>query len=165
MDYLMIAGGTALIYLIVIIMIRLLGKKELAQISVYDFVFLLLICTAVQNAMLEPKTSFFKGLCAAGTLFILNYVIKYIAYRFPNIAKLFKKNAIMLIYNGSINKGNLVRAKISITEIEKIAKDHGIEALDDIDLAVLEIDGNINISSKKNNVSFKEIRELNNAKF
>lgn len=165
MSYLITAGGTALIYLIIVVIIRLLGKKELAQLSVYDFVFILLICNVVQGAMLEPDTSLLKGLCAAGTLFIINYIMKYILYRFPNIARLLRRNAIMLIYNGNVNKGNLVRAKISITEIEKIAKEHGILLVDEIDLAVLEIDGNISISSKKYDISFKEMREHQNEKF
>lgn len=162
MKYLIICGSSVVVYLIITVIIRLLGKKNLSQLSIYDLVLLLLISNAVQNMMTEPDTSFLSGLCIVGTLFIVNYLFKYIAYRFPNISKLIKRNDIMLIYNGKIHKGNLARTRISIIEIEKISAEHGIKSIDEISLAVLEVDGNISILSNDYKISFKKKMESHN---
>lgn len=147
MNYFIIAGSSACVYIFIIAAIRLFGKKELAQLSVIDLVFILLISNAVQNAMVGSNTSLLGGLCAAGTLFVVNSVLKYIIYKYPKISNIVQGSAIMLIYNGSIIKENLIRAKISVSEIEEAAREHGVRGIEEVDLAVLEIDGNISILS------------------
>ncbi len=67
---------TVLVYLFMIIAIRVFGKKELAQLSVIDLVFILLISNSVQNAMVGPDTSLNGGLIAAGSLFLVNFSFK-----------------------------------------------------------------------------------------
>jgi uncharacterized membrane protein YcaP (DUF421 family) len=81
--YLKIAGSSVTVYLFIIIAIRLFGKKELAQLSIIDLVFILLISNAVQNAMVGSDSSLTGGLVAASALFIINYLFKYLMYRFP----------------------------------------------------------------------------------
>lgn len=145
--YLSIMGTTAAIYVFIIIAIRLFGKKELAQLSVIDFVFILLISNAVQNAMLGQDTSLWGGLIAAATLFIMNALFKFLTYRFPSFNKLVQGEAIMLIYGGKINKDNMKKARISNEELLEAAREHGVNSLEEVNLAVLEIDGNISILS------------------
>ena len=157
MKYLIIAGSAVAVYIFIIAAIRLFGKKELAQLSIFDLVFILLISNAVQNAMVGPDTSLLGGICAAGALFIVNYLFKYIIYKFPKVSGLIQGDAIMLIYNGQIIKENLEKAKISRSEIEEAAREHGVKSIEEVNLAVLEIDGNISILSDdfKNNTKKK----------
>jgi len=147
MNYLIIAGSSACVYIFIVAALRLFGKKEIAQLSVVDLVFVLLISNAVQNAMVGPDTSLLGGLCAAGTLFVLNFILKYLTYRFPKLSKFVQGQAIMLIYNGQINKGNLRKAKINMEELEEALREHGAHSVDEVDLAVLELDGNISVLS------------------
>lgn len=147
MNYLIIAGSSACVYIFIVIAIRLFGKKELAQLSIIDLVFILLISNAVQNAMVGPDTSLLGGLCAAVTLFLINYILKFIMYRFPKVSNFVQGNAIMLIYNGKVIKENLTKSRVSITEIEEAAREHGIKSLENVDLAILEVDGNISVLS------------------
>lgn len=157
MQYLIVAGSSAAVYIFIVIAIRIFGKKEIAQLSILDLVFILLISNAVQNAMVGSDTSLLGGLCAAGTLFVVNYIFKYILYRYPKLSRIIQGNAIMLIYNGKLIKENLIKAKMSVAEIEEAAREHGVELIDEIDLAVLEVDGNISILSDnfKNNIKKK----------
>jgi len=147
MQYVIIAGSSAAVYIFIIAAIRLFGKKEIAQLSILDLVFILLISNAVQNAMVGPDTSLLGGLCAAGTLFVINYLFKFIIYRYPKISGIIQGHAVMLIYNGELIKENLEKAKISIYEVEEAAREHGVQTIDEVDLAVLEVDGNISILS------------------
>ena len=71
-NYVRIILSTVAVYLFLIIAIRLFGKKELAQLSVFDLVFILLISNVVQNAMTGPDTTLSGGLTGAAALFIVN---------------------------------------------------------------------------------------------
>ena len=76
-SYLIIAGKSITIYVFIIVAIRLFGKKELAQLSVIDLVFILLISNSVQNAMVGNDTTVSGGIAAALGLFICNTIFKY----------------------------------------------------------------------------------------
>lgn len=147
MNYLKIAGSSACVYIFIIAAIRLFGKKEIAQLSIVDLVFILLISNAVQNAMVGPDTSLLGGLCAAGSLFIINYGFKTAIYRFPKFSAFIQGHPVMLVYEGNIIKENLLKSRISVDELKESAREHGICSVEDVNLAVLEIDGNISFLS------------------
>jgi len=146
-QYLWIILSTVVVYLFIIIALRLFGKKELAQLSVTDLVFILLISNAVQNAMVAGDSSLPGGLIAAGTLFLLNFVFKLLIFRFPGFSKAVQGDHLMLIYNGVLNKGNMSKARVTVDELEEAAREHGVSSLEEVNLAVLEMDGNISILS------------------
>ncbi len=135
------------VYLFMIIAIRIFGKKELAQLSVIDLVFILLISNAVQNAMIGPDTSLDGGLVAAGALFLANYTLKRLLYKNKKISEFVQGESLLLIYKGIPNMDNCEKAEITIEELEAAAREHGSKDIQSVDLAMLEIDGNISIIS------------------
>lgn len=145
--YLRIAGSCVVIYLFIIVSIRLFGKKELAQLSVIDLVFILLISNAVQNAMVGTDSSLGGGLAAAASLFIVNYLFKLALFRFPKLSRVLQGNPIMLVYQGKLNMENMKKSKVTVDELLEAVREHGVGNIEDVDLAVLEIDGNISILS------------------
>ena len=138
---------TLAVYVFMIVAIRIFGKKELAQLSVIDLVFILLISNAVQNAMVGPDTSLDGGLIAAGALFLANFTLKQILYRSKSINKLIQGESILLIYDGKPNMDNCKKAEITIEELEAAVREHGARDIQKVDLAVLEVDGNISVIS------------------
>jgi len=146
-EYLPIIGRSVAVYLFIIIAIHLFGKKEIAQLSVPDLVFILLISNAVQNAMVGPSTSLEGGLIAAVSLFFINYLFKLVMYRSKKARDLVEGHAIMLVYNGKVLEKNLKATKITIDELNASIREHGVEHLRDVDLAVFEVDGNISVLS------------------
>ncbi len=147
--YLKIALSSSAVYLFIIVAIRLFGKKELAQLSIIDLVFILLISNAVQNAMVGSDSSLSGGLVAASTLFIINYLFKFLLYRFPKLGNYVQGNEMLLIYKGQLNKANMDKARITHEEILEAVREHGVAEIREVDLAVLEIDGNISIISNE----------------
>ena len=145
--YIGIVFSSLCVYLFIILAIRIFGKKELAQLSVIDLVFILLISNAVQNAMTGPDFSLIGGLVAAGTLFLANYFFKYLIYVFPKFGKLVQGSPLLLIYKGVLNSNNLDKAKITNGELMETIREHGVSSISDVDLAVFEVDGNISIIS------------------
>ena len=139
-NYISIVISTLAVYLFIVVALRIFGKKELAQLSVVDLVFILLISNAVQNAMVGPDTSLGGGLVAASTLFIVNYVLKYLQYRFHKFGKIVQGDATMLIYKGKILESHLEKAKITTAELMEAVREHGVKSVAEVDLAVLEVD-------------------------
>jgi len=148
-NYTGIVISTLAVYLFIVIAIRIFGKKELAQLSVVDLVFILLISNAVQNAMVGPDSTLGGGLVAASTLFLVNYGLKYLQYRFPKFSKIVQGETTMLIYKGKILDEHLRKARISMDELMETVREHGVESVSEVDLAVLEVDGNISVLSNQ----------------
>ena len=146
-NYVRIILSTIAVYLFLIIAIRLFGKKELAQLSVFDLVFILLISNVVQNAMTVPDTTLSGGLTGAAALFLVNYSLKFLEFRFPIFSKAIQGEAVMLIFKGKVNRVNLDKAKITMDELLEAIREHGVTTIEEVDLAVFEVDGNISVLS------------------
>lgn len=142
-----IAIRSVLVYLFIVFSIRLFGKKELTQLSVIDLVFILLISNAVQSAMVGDNSSLSGGIVAASALFFVNLVLKNLFFRSRAISQFIQGTVLILIYKGKVNHKHLKEAKISPDELEAAVREHGVEKVADVDLAVLEIDGNISVLS------------------
>jgi len=136
------------VYIFIVLAIRIFGKKELAQLSVIDLVFILLISNAVQNAMVGSDTSLLGGVVAALALFLTNFVFKKILFRSSKISELIQGRSVMLVYEGKLLHESLKSSEITEEEIEAAAREHGVESIREVKLAVLEVDGNISIVSK-----------------
>lgn len=147
MEILIVAARAGIVYIFIIFAIRLFGKKELTQLSVLDLVFILLISNSVQNAMVGSNTSLIGGIAAASGLFILNLVLDNVFFRSSVISRIIQGSPLMLIYHGKLIESHLRQARITKDEIEAAVREHGVEEIDDVDLAVLETDGNISVLS------------------
>src|SRR3954469_5991390 len=84
------------VYVFIVLAIRLFGKKELTQLSVTDLVFILLISNSVQNAMVGPDSSLQGGIIAAGSLFVVNFILKRYVYKSKKFGKLLQGEPVML---------------------------------------------------------------------
>ena len=155
---------SVIVYIFIVLAIKLFGKKELSQLSIIDLVMILLLSNAVQNAMVGPDTSLLGGITAALALFATNYLLKVFLFKDKRVNQWLEGSPIMLVHNGKVIKENLDKLKISMEEIEQAAREHGVESIGDVDLSILEIDGNISIlshsyqrQSKRKRISHKSL--------
>ena len=140
--------ATALVYFFLILAFKIFGKKELSQLSVIDLVFILLISNAVQNAMVNGDWhSFVMGILAATTLFVLNYLFKRLQYKSYWFRKIMGDTATTLIKDGKKQVDNLKKEEVTEDELRAVIREHGVEDIKDVKLAVLEADGNISVVS------------------
>ena len=139
--------SSVVIYLFIVIAIRLFGKKEIAQLSIADLVFILLISNAVQNAMVAGDNTLNGGMIAAATLFLINMIFKFATYRSKKLTELVEGDPVMLIHDGKVIKNHLDKEKITMEELEAAIREHGVQSVSKVNLAVLEVDGNISILS------------------
>jgi uncharacterized membrane protein YcaP (DUF421 family) len=159
MPYLIIAGKSIAIYLFMILAIRLFGKKELAQLSVVDLVFILLISNSVQNAMVGSDSTLLGGMSAAFALFLSNYIFKYFLRKNAGFSRMVQGRKIMLIHEGQVIEKGLDDAMMSINELQQAVREHGVEHIRDVNLAILEVDGNISILSEDYHKKSTKVRK------
>src|SRR5260221_11440415 len=101
-NYVQVILRSIIVYFFIVVAIRIFGKKELAQLSVIDLVFILLISNAVQNAMIGPDTTLLGGIVGASALFLTNFILKKILYKNKKLSELLEGKAILLIYKVEI---------------------------------------------------------------
>ena len=152
-EFLDISLRSIAVYIFIIAALRLFGKNQLSQLNAGDVVLLLLISNAVQNAMVGSDTSLQGGLVAALVLFILNFILKKIFFRYSNVKNLVEGHPYILIRDGRVFEDTLKRVEITKDELEESIHEHGVEKFDDVKIAILEVDGNISVISNDNNGS------------
>jgi uncharacterized membrane protein YcaP (DUF421 family) len=140
-----IVGRTALVYVGLLAGLRVAGKRELGQMTVFDLVVILLIANAVQNAMTGPDFSVQGGLIAAAVLLAMNRLIA--VFRTHNEAwgRLLEGMPTVLVQDGQFLEPRLRKEGLERSQIEMAIREHGIEDLGQVRLAVLETDGSISV--------------------
>jgi len=132
-----------MIYGVVLLGVRLSGKREVGQMTPFDLTLLLLLSNAVQNAMTGPDTSVLGGVIAATTLLVLNYVIAEVSGGNRRFRRLVQGQPSLLIHDGQIIVAHMPREHVTMDSLQLALREHGIATYHDVALAVLEVDGSI----------------------
>ncbi len=136
---------TVVVYLAIFLGLRLLGKREMGQMTVLDLVAILLVANAVQNAMVGPDVSLAGGVLSALTLLTVNAILTALRLRGGRWGRLLEGTPTVLVEDGEFIAPHLRKEGLERTEIEMAMREHGIESVRDVKLAVLETDGTISI--------------------
>ena len=134
---------TGVIYLLVLIGVRLSGKREVGQMTPFDLTLLLLLSNSVQNAMTGPDTSLMGGAVAACTLLILNYIIAEVSGGNRRFRRFIQGQPTLLIHDGKTIESHMAKEHVSMDELHRALREHGLNSCDQVALAVLEVDGSI----------------------
>jgi uncharacterized membrane protein YcaP (DUF421 family) len=136
---------TIAVYLVVLVGLRLSGKREIGQMTVFDLVVLLLIANAVQNAMVGADTSLAGGIIAAVVLLLLNIIVARLDLRWPKLRRLVEGSPTLLVLHGEMITNNLRREELDEETLKAALREHGVTDLAQVEIAVLEIDGSISV--------------------
>jgi uncharacterized membrane protein YcaP (DUF421 family) len=136
---------TLAVYLVVLIGLRLSGKREIGQMTVFDLVVLLLIANAVQNAMVGPDTSLIGGILAAVVLLVANAIVANLRLRWPRLRRLVEGTPTLLALHGEVIPQHMRREGIDEESLLAALREHGVAEISEVEMAVLEIDGSISV--------------------
>jgi uncharacterized membrane protein YcaP (DUF421 family) len=139
------AAATAALYLFLIVMLRVLGRRQLGQLTVIDLVVVLLLGSAVETAMIHGNTSLPVGLVSAATLLILNRVLTMLFLRHRGLAQLVNGGPVLLVHNGRVLDEHLVRAGMTHADLLEALRARGYTGPEGIRTAVLETDGTVSV--------------------
>jgi uncharacterized membrane protein YcaP (DUF421 family) len=156
---------TLVVYITVLGLLRLGGKRELGTMSPADLVVILIIANAVQNAMNGGDVSLIGGLISAATLVGGNLLLGRFGRRIPILGRLVYEEPTLLVQDGKPITENLKHEHVDVADVEMAAREHGVSDLNEVAAAVLEIDGSISIIPKKgggyhkSHRRFRQVRE------
>ena len=136
----------AAIYLILWLVMRISGKRTLAQVTIFDFVLLLVISQAGQQALLGDDLSLTNALLIIVTLLGIHLLFTLASYRWPAFDQFANDVPLVLIDDGQILDERMRKSRVSEDDIlEQARMAHGLERMDQIKYAVLERTGGISI--------------------
>ena len=134
------------VYLFLMLLFRVVGKRTLNETSPFDIVLLLIISESVQQAMLDSDNSITNAFLLAATLVGLNFLLSLLRYRFPSLGRVIDGVPLVLVNRGEALKERLDRERVDEDEIISTGREmHGIARLDQVRYAVLEDSGKITI--------------------
>ncbi len=137
-----------IVYCWVLFLLRLGGKRQVGQMGVGEFVAILLISNAVQNAMNGGDNSITGGLILATVLIALSIAVEYATYKSKRAEAIIQGRPTVLVRNGHILHRNLEKERLSVHELKVLLRKQGIHNLGEVEEAVLESDGFVSITRK-----------------
>jgi uncharacterized membrane protein YcaP (DUF421 family) len=133
-------------YLLLLIVVRLSGKRGLAQVTIFDLILLLLISGTVANALVGDDSSLTSAAVITVTLVVVNRVSDAAAHRWADMSHVLEDAPLVLIEHGHVHEDRLSRMKIRLDDVlERARMEEGVERLDQVKHAVLERSGAISI--------------------
>jgi uncharacterized membrane protein YcaP (DUF421 family) len=132
------------IYVALLVALRLFGKREVGQFTLYDLVFILLVANALQPAITGPDTSVVGGVVLIVALVGTNYLVGKFD-NMPRFHQLFTPAPAVIVKDGKYLANVMKREGVDQLEVEMSMREHGIVDLTDVQLGVLEPDGTISI--------------------
>jgi len=142
----------AAIYLVLLIGLRLFGKREVGQFTLFDLVFVLLVANAVQPAMTGPDNSLSGGFIIIAALLLLNFGVSRLRVRFPAVERLLESKSVVVAENGGWLHDVLRREGITDAECMATLREHGVASVEETTLVVLEADGSLSVVPKDRDV-------------
>jgi uncharacterized membrane protein YcaP (DUF421 family) len=132
------------IYVALLVALRLFGKREVGQFTLYDLVFILLVANALQPAITGPDTSVVGGIVLIVALVGTNYAVGKLD-SMPRFHRLFTPAPAVIVKDGKYLDDVMKREGVDKEEVEMSMREHGIMDMKEVQLAVLEPDGTISI--------------------
>jgi len=137
------------IYFVLLIVLRLSGRRSLAQATPFDFVLLLIIAETTQQALLGDDFSMVNAVILIITLFTTDVALSYVKQWSPRTALLMDGAPTVLISRGQPDAEALRRSRVSLEDVLEAARQkHGLQRLEEIEFAILEPSGSLSIVPK-----------------
>jgi uncharacterized membrane protein YcaP (DUF421 family) len=127
-------------FLFVVIVTRVIGRRELSSLEPFDLILLIVLGDLIQQGVTQSDYSFTGLVLAGGTFTLLTVVVSYLVFRFR---RLFEPEPLILVENGKLIERNLRRERLTAEEVAAEARLQQIPSLADVHWAVLETNGKI----------------------
>ena len=143
-----IAGRTAVVLVFCFTALRIFGKREIGQFNGYDIAFIRALANSIQNAMTMGKGEITLGIVSAGTLLLIGRAASSLFLKRPEFENRIIGCPVVLVSEGRVSKEHLTRERVSEDELIQVIRTHGLSKVQQVRLAVLEVDGSISIIPK-----------------
>jgi uncharacterized membrane protein YcaP (DUF421 family) len=150
----------AIVYLALIILLRIFGKRELAQLNPFDLVVLLSLSNTVQNAIIGDDNSVTGGIIGAFGLLAINWLVVRALFRSPRLTRMMEGRSVVLIRNGQLDQRALARESLSREELLAVVHKQGFQDFHQVQRCELETNGTFYIEAFEPSVADRRHKEL-----
>lgn len=138
----------SIIYLVVLIVMRLMGKREISQMQPFELVIAIMIADLASVPMADTGIPIFNGIIPILALLLFQLIISLINLKSITLRKIICGKPRMLIYRGKIDEKALKKEKITINELQERLRQNNIFSIGDVEYAILETSGQISVIQK-----------------
>lgn len=149
-----------IVYLVLILLLRLFGKRELAQLNPFDLVVLLSLSNTVQNAIIGDDNSVTGGVIGAFSLLAINWLVVRILFRSRGLTRVIEGRATVLIHNGQLDQRALDREALTRAELLEVVHRQGFEDFHQVHRCELEPNGTFYVEAFDPSAADKRHAEL-----
>jgi uncharacterized membrane protein YcaP (DUF421 family) len=128
-----------------ILSLRISGKRTLAKMNVFDFVFVVALGSTLADTILTPESNLARGMAACVTLILIQYIISLITTRSHRLEKIINGAPVLLMSRGKFLKDVMHRERVTEDEIRASVRAQGLASLEGADAVVLETDGTFSV--------------------
>jgi uncharacterized membrane protein YcaP (DUF421 family) len=149
-----------IVYLVLVLLLRLFGKRELAQLNPFDLVVLLSLSNTVQNAIIGDDNSVTGGVIGAFSLLAINWLVVRVLFRSRRMTRVLEGRAALLVHNGQIDQRALNRESLTREELMEVIHRQGFEDLHQVRRCELEPNGTFYVEAFEPSIADKRHAEL-----
>ena len=148
------------VYLVLVLLLRIFGKRELAQLNPFDLVVLLSLSNTVQNAIIGDDNSVTGGVIGACSLLAINWIVVRVLFRSKRLTRAFEGRVSVLVHNGQIDKKALARESLTPEELLAVIHRQGFEDVHQVRRCELEPNGTFYVEAFDPSAADKRHAEL-----
>jgi uncharacterized membrane protein YcaP (DUF421 family) len=137
------------VYAVLLVLLRVSGKRQVGQLAPFDLVLLLVLSNAVQNSMNAGDNSLVGGIVSAVTLIALNYGLGYLTFRSKKLEAVVEGRPQLVIHDGKVFEDVMARAQLTHHELNAALRQEGCASADEVQAAVLENNGAITVVKRR----------------
>jgi len=149
-----------IVYLVLVVLLRIFGKRELAQLNPFDLVVLLSLSNTVQNAIIGDDNSVSGGLIGAVGLLAINWLVVRVLFRSPAMTRMLEGRSSILVKNGQIDQKALGRESLTREELIEVIHRQGFERVSQVRRCELEPNGTFYVEAYEPSSADKQHAEL-----
>ena len=144
-EFILRAGA---VYLVVLLMVRITGKRTVGQFTPFDLIVVVLLGESVGESMVGGDHSLLGGLILAGTLLALNWLVGFISARSPRFDEMIEGRPVLIARNGELFHDVLVQQSLNVKDFEDAMRQANCNDLSNVELAMLETSGHITVVTR-----------------
>ena len=137
------------VYAFLLLTFRLIGKRQVAQMTPFDLIVLLMVSNVLQNAMIGPDNSITGGLLGATTIFAANWIVGRIAFSSPRMERAIEGVPTLLVHHGHLIEANLRKENFSREDLMSNLRSQGVFDIEEVRAAILEPSGKLSVLRKE----------------
>lgn len=137
-------------YILLVLMIRFLGKKEMSKLSVSDLIVFLIISELMTISIGNENVNFLQAALAVLVIVFMDKLFTLISLKSPFFKKMVEGHPTFIVFQGKLNQKKMASLKYSVDDLCHHLREQGIGSLSEVDFAVLETDGQLSVIETKN---------------